>query len=69
MPPANRPGTPEEVAEYLQRSEKTLRNWRATGTGPPYIKVAGGGVRYRWPDVEKWLSGQRIDPAAAALRI
>lgn len=66
MPPANRPGTPEEVAEYLQKTEKTLRNWRNLGIGPPYLKVEGGAIRYRWPEVEKWLSSQAVTPRATA---
>jgi hypothetical protein len=59
-----RPAKPAEVAEHLRKSEKTLRNWRALGIGPPYYKVAGGGILYRWPEVEKWLTSQAIDPAA-----
>lgn len=64
--PATRPATPEEVAEYLQRDEKTLANWRSLGIGPTYIKMAGGGIRYRWPDVEKWLTGQVVHPSVAS---
>jgi len=60
-----RPATPKEVADYLQRSEKTLANWRCSGIGPPYIK-AEGGVRYRWSEVEKWLSGQQVRPVRTA---
>ena len=63
MPPANRPGTPAEVADYLHKSEKTLRNWRSLGIGPPYYKPVGGGILYRWPEVEKWLTSQAVDPA------
>jgi predicted DNA-binding transcriptional regulator AlpA len=66
MPPAARLGKPEEVADYLQKTEKTLRNWRNLGIGPPYIKVEGGAIRYRWSDVEKWLARQRVEPAGAA---
>lgn len=64
--PSARPGTPDEVAEYLQKTEKTLRNWRSAGIGPPYIKVEGGAIRYRWSEVEKWLTGQQVNPARTA---
>lgn len=50
--------TPAEVADYLRRSTKTLRNWRALRIGPPW-QGHGRGVRYRWADVEnekRWLS-------------
>ena len=65
MAPANRPATPKEVADYLQKSEKTLANWRCVGVGLPYIK-AEGGVRYRWNEVEKWLSAQQVRPVRTA---
>lgn len=50
-------GTPDEVADYLQLPVKTLAEWRSGGKGPEYHKV-GRHVRYRWADVEKWLSQQ-----------
>jgi hypothetical protein len=50
--------TPAEAAAYLRRSPKTLRNWRAKGEGPRFTG-RGPGVRYRWPDVEKWLREQQ----------
>jgi hypothetical protein len=37
--------TPEEMAERLQLSTKTLANLRSNGKGPPYVK-AGSRVRY-----------------------
>ena len=45
--------TPEEVAEYLRVTVKTLKNWRCLRTGPRFTK-AGRLVRYRWVDVDKW---------------
>jgi Helix-turn-helix domain len=54
--------TPEEVSEYLRVTVKTLKNWRSLRTGPRYLK-AGGRVRYRWADVERWHD-QRAGAAA-----
>ena len=68
MPTVNRLATSKEVADYLQRSEKTLANWRWAGTGPAYIKAspkARKEVRYRWADVEKWLADNTVTPVAA----
>ena len=31
--------TSDEAADYFGISSATLRNWRARGDGPPYIKV------------------------------
>ena len=44
-----------QVGEYLGVSAKTLRNWRQKGKGPPWIRLEGGGVRYRPDDLERWL--------------
>ena len=57
-------GTPEEVAEHLQKPPRTLEQWRYRGIGPRYVKV-GRDVRYRWSDVEKWLDEQASGKAAA----
>lgn len=57
--------TPREVAEYVRKNERTLANWRSLGIGPPYHKAGDGSVRYRWADVDKWLTARRIEPAAA----
>lgn len=55
--------TPQEVAAYLRRTPKTLRNWRSLEIGPAWMKV-GRGVRYRWSDVERWLEAQTKVAAA-----
>ena len=56
---------PGQVAEYLQKPEKTLAEWRSRGVGPRYLTV-GRDVRYRWNDVEEWLAGQESEPGSAA---
>jgi hypothetical protein len=56
---------PIEVAEYLQKPEKTLAEWRSRGLGPRYMSV-GRDIRYRWSDVEEWLAGQQTEPSPAA---
>lgn len=38
--------TPAEVAARLGVAQGTLANWRSLGTGPGYIKLNGGRVRY-----------------------
>lgn len=55
----------EEVAEFLGRPPRTLRQWRYLGEGPRYLKV-GATVRYRARDVEAWLKAQEQEPAARA---
>jgi predicted DNA-binding transcriptional regulator AlpA len=33
--------------------------------GPPYVRLSERVVKYRREDVERWLAGRRVDPAAA----
>ncbi len=48
-----------ELAEALGVNERTVRKWRADGTGPPVL-WAGAHARYRWGDVLEWMRrGQR----------
>lgn len=53
----------EELAPILGVSTSTLRHWRARGEGPPYFKLGDRLVRYRWSEVEEWLSDSRQVPA------
>lgn len=54
-----------EAADYLQRTQKTLSNWRSAGEGPPYSKRSNV-VRYRKADLDEWLEGgmRMINPVA-----
>lgn len=48
--------TTEEVAK---RTGFTRRFWEArrlAGDTPPFIRISGRAIRYRWEDVEKWLA-------------
>lgn len=47
----------KDLANYLQVPERTLRAWRAKGSGPRSIKL-GKHVRYRETDVAAWLNRQ-----------
>jgi predicted DNA-binding transcriptional regulator AlpA len=46
--------TQEELAEMMDVSVETLREWRRLKSGPDYIK-AGKNVMYREADVQEWL--------------
>lgn len=52
--------TNDEVAEYLQISPKTLRNWKSAGKGPPAIRYSGRATRYLPEDVYEWVKRQRV---------
>jgi excisionase family DNA binding protein len=53
--------TPEEVAERLQVTLRTLQRWRTSGTGPAYIK-SGRLIRYPEGDLKAWLAAHRRQP-------
>ncbi|ARO31716.1 transcriptional regulator protein [Rhizobium sp. NXC14] len=47
------------AAEYLGVSQKTLANWRCSGTrGLPYVQV-GGRVLYRQSDLDDFIMNSR----------
>lgn len=51
--------TPAEVAEYLQVSPESLRQWAHRKQGPPFIKVEGA-RRYNMDDVNAWLESRTV---------
>jgi predicted DNA-binding transcriptional regulator AlpA len=44
-----------EVASLLRVSRYTLSDWRKNGTGPPFLKVSRGVVRYPRRAFAHWL--------------
>ena len=48
----------QEVADFLNLKVATLRRWRWSGDGPPFIKL-NGAVRYRRSDLEAYIDAQR----------
>lgn len=61
--------TPEQLCARYQGSpgEKTLANWRSSGTGPAFVKV-GRQVLYRVRDVEAWEMARRNDFGASGVQ-
>jgi excisionase family DNA binding protein len=51
----------EELANYLGVPVATLYQWRYRSEGPPGFRV-GRHLRYRWVDVEEWISEQLRRP-------
>ena len=61
-------GTRSEVAAYLRVPDATLSRWAYEGRGPAFYRV-GKHTRYRWADVERWLSEQRKPEAQRGRRV
>jgi Helix-turn-helix domain len=56
--------TPDETTKILRAgSPRTLERWRATGTGPDYVKV-GRRIAYRHSALERYLQKQTRRPTA-----
>lgn len=50
--------TPDQVADALGLSHRTLAAWRSNRRNPlPYVKV-GSRIRYRRQDVAAWVESQ-----------
>ncbi len=56
--------TPDDLSSFLFIPEKTLREWRSKGYGPPWRKV-GKHVRYEPGAVRAWLDTLTGDAGAA----
>lgn len=58
--------TVTQAAKYLQKSPRTLTDWRVQRRGPAYIKISGREVRYLKADIDAWINSRpRIDPQNA----
>ena len=47
--------TPDQVADMLGITTKTLQKWRLDGGGPPAVFLTARTVRYRQADVDSWI--------------
>lgn len=50
--------TPEQAAEVLGVSTRTLSNWRSAGIGPKWFRLADRLIRYRRSELHAWLREQ-----------
>ena len=52
--------TTAELAKILGVSEVRLRQYRADGVGPDYMRI-GRSIRYQPEVVEAWLATKKVD--------
>ena len=45
----------QQLADYLEVPLATIYAWRHRGEGPPGFR-AGKHLRFRWADVERWIT-------------
>lgn len=49
--------TDQQLATYLQLKPQSLRLWRSAHRGSlPYIRLGRRAIRYRFADVQAWLT-------------
>ena len=47
--------TPQQAAEHLNFSPRTLEHRRRTGSGPPWVALSCKCIRYRPADIHAWV--------------
>jgi hypothetical protein len=52
--------TSVELARTLKVNDRLPEVWRQNGSGPPYMRVGGRRVLYRWGDALAWLNNRRF---------
>jgi predicted DNA-binding transcriptional regulator AlpA len=60
--------TGPETARYLGIKPQTLRKWRLTGHGPPFVRIGESPrsrVAYRVSDIEAWVAARTFESTAA----
>lgn len=45
-----------EAAEFLKLSPPTLRNWRALGHGPEFVRVGARRIAFRYSALEAFIA-------------
>lgn len=59
--------TTDDLASFLNVSRRTLEWWRREGTGPGYVRMPNGQIRYPSSRVLDWLDEHarvEIEPTA-----
>ncbi len=59
--------SPRQLARFLGVTERTLGGWRASGTGPGWMKFKRH-IRYSRRDVTTWLTDRRNHSSARAVQ-
>jgi predicted DNA-binding transcriptional regulator AlpA len=54
--------TKVQLGQALNVSTRTIDRWIAEGTGPPYVRLPRGRLRWRWGDVLAWVEEHRERP-------
>jgi predicted DNA-binding transcriptional regulator AlpA len=56
----------DEVSGTLRVNRTTLRRWRVSGDGPPFIRLGPKVIVYREMDLAEWIEQRRNTEARPA---
>ena len=54
--------TTQQTAEMIGVRPATLRGWRCSKTGPPFIRITARSVKYDEAEILKYIAARRITP-------
>lgn len=52
--------TPQQTADFLQVSPRTLRQWRHMHSGPPFIRLGASTFRYELESLKRYVEGRTV---------
>lgn len=55
------------AARLLNVHRRTLQRWRASGDGPPFVRIGPRRVGYRLDAIAKWAEGRTFVSMAAEM--
>jgi hypothetical protein len=58
----------EQFCERFHISDRTAERWRATGEGPPFVRLGQREIAYRASDGERWAAAWTFRHRAEELR-
>ena len=50
-----------EAAKILNQQPETLRAWRSSNDGPPYVRMAERAIRYHRLTLQKWATENQAE--------
>lgn len=59
--------TDREFCQRYRVSARTAQRWRMTGDGPPFLRLGGRKIVYRFSDAETWAAGRTFATRADEL--
>lgn len=59
--------TPQQAADHLALSPRTLEAWRIKGGGPRYVRLTAKAVRYAPADLAAWAEARTVANTAQAI--